>query len=267
MYISITDQCYREVTLQNRPLRIISLVPSQTELLIALGVEENLVGITRYCVHPAGLTDRITVVGGTKKVVTARLYELQPDLIICNKEENTPQIVMDCDQIAPTYVSDIATLDDALEMIVDLGKLTGASFKAKSIANTIKIAFNGIKPVATKPKVLYLIWQDPYMSIGVNTFINDMLQRAGFDNVTAQLSRYPELTLAQMVDLKPDVIMLSSEPYAFNDVDRDVVVNAFAKAESQPKVVHVDGEMFSWYGSRLTEVPSYLDALRVQFAL
>lgn len=256
MFISLTDQCYRTIELKERPVRIVSLVPSQTELLIDLGLEENLVGITRFCTHPAGLTDRITVVGGTKKIVTTRLYELQPDLIICNKEENTPQIVMDCDNIAPTYVSDISNMDDALEMIHDIGKLTGASFKAKSIVNNIKINFNGLAPVQKPLKALYLIWKEPFMTVGSDTFIHDMLQRAGFENVVKNSSRYPELTVDEIIALTPDVIMLSSEPYAFSKKDEEMLVNAFAKAELKPTVMHVDGEVFSWYGSRMLQTPS-----------
>ncbi len=261
MFISLTDQCYRTIELAERPLRIVSLVPSQTELLIDLGLEENLVGVTRFCVHPAGLTDRVTVVGGTKKIVTSRLYELQPDLIICNKEENTPAIVQDCDRIAPTYVSDIATLEDALEMIADVGKLTGASFKAKSMVNAIKIAFNGLDKKKTPVKALYLIWKDPYMSVGDNTFINDMMQHAGFENVCASLSRYPELTLDAMVELQPEVVLLSSEPYEFTSEDEHLLISAFAKANLTTKILRVDGEVFSWYGSRLLKAPEAFKVL------
>lgn len=265
MYVSLTDQCYRTIELTQRPLRIVSLVPSQTELLIDLGLEENLVGVTRFCVHPAGLTDRIQVVGGTKKIVTSRLYELQPDLIICNKEENTPEIVLACDSIAPTYVSDIATLEDALEMIADIGKLTGATFKSKSIINNTKIAYNGLKTKKAPLKALYLIWQNPFMSVGGDTFIHDMMLRAGFENVCGNATRYPELQLEDMIALQPDVLFLSSEPYVFTNDDEAVLVSAFAKANLTTKIRHVDGEMFSWYGSRLLQAPAYFEKLSTDF--
>ncbi len=263
MYVSLTDQCFRTVELLNRPLRIVSLVPSQTELLVDLGLEEHLVGITRFCVHPVGLTDRITVVGGTKKIVTSRLYELQPDLIICNKEENTPEIVLACDGIAPTYVSDIATLEDALEMIADLGKLTGTTFKSKSIINAIKIAFNGLRVAKTPVTALYLIWQNPYMSVGADTFIHDMMLRAGLKNICESTTRYPELQLEEIIALQPEVILLSSEPYVFTIGDEAVMVSAFAKANLTTKILRVDGEMFSWYGSRLSKAPAYFQNLGI----
>lgn len=259
MYCTLTDQCYREVSLEQRPLRIVSLVPSQTELLIDLGLEEHLAGITRYCVHPSGLTHRVAVMGGTKKVVEARLREAQPDLIICNKEENTPEIVLMCDHIAPTYVSDISNLDDAVEMIHDLGKLTGAGFKAKSLARKIQMDFNHLPKITSTQKALYLIWKNPYMSIGNDTFIHDIMSKAGLENVFKDELRYPELTLDQMVALEPEVILFSSEPYAFTDEDLDEVEQAFSKAGlNLPQCTLVDGELFSWYGSRLLKTPTYL---------
>lgn len=264
MYISITDQCYNTIELQQRPLRIVSLVPSQTELLVDLGLEEHLVGITRFCEFPAGLVDRIPVMGGTKKVVMSRVKEALPDLIICNKEENTKDIVLACQQIAPTYVSDIKNLENAIEMIQDIGKLTGSSFKAKSLTRSININFNHLeKELSVFKNALYLIWKDPYMTVGGDTFIHDMMKRAGFSNIMEPTTRYPELTLDNMVNLQPDVILFSSEPYTFKNTDIAVFEDAFAKAELQkPILLQVDGSYFSWYGSRLKDAPAYFKTLR-----
>ncbi|PQJ30540.1 iron ABC transporter substrate-binding protein [Nonlabens arenilitoris] len=264
MFISITDQCYRIVELPQRPLRIVSLVPSQTELLVDLGLEDHLVGITRFCEYPAGLIDKIKVVGGTKKVIASRIWEVKPDLIICNKEENTQEIVLACQEIAPTYVSDIANLDDAMEMITDLGKMTGTSFKAKSLVNRIKINFNHFeKESHSAINALYLIWKDPYMTVGSDTFIHDIMERGGYKNMMDGASRYPELTLQNIVNLNPQVIMLSSEPYAFNDLDKKEFEDAFAKAGlKSPQLLHVDGTYFSWYGSRLKNTVDYIRELR-----
>ncbi|MGJ8684094.1 MAG: ABC transporter substrate-binding protein [Nonlabens sp.] len=263
MYCSITDQCYRTVEIAERPLRIVSLVPSQTELLVDLGLEEHLVGITRFCEYPEGLLDRIKVVGGTKKVVASRIWEVKPDLIICNKEENTEEIVLACQEIAPTYVSDISNLEDAIEMIKDVGKMTGSSFKAKSLASAININFNHLEKLTTEhQEALYLIWKNPYMSIGSDTFIHDMVKRAGYNNIMDGASRYPELTLENIVNLNPDVIMFSSEPYAFTEADKKEIEDAFAKAElKQPHYLNVDGTYFSWYGSRLKNAPDYFKGL------
>lgn len=263
MFASITDQCYRNVSLAVRPLRIVSLVPSQTELLIDLGLEELLVGVTRFCVHPTGLTDQVNVMGGTKKIVSSRLYEAQPDLIICNKEENTSEMVSLCDSIAPTYVSDIQDLNDAYQMILDLGILTGASFKAKSIVRQIKMGFNKLPIQQQKEKALYLIWKNPYMSIGSDTFIHDMLNRAGYDNVMQGTTRYPELSAGDIIAAVPDVIFCSSEPYPFVDEDMKELEQAFLSANAKtPRIIKVDGEMFSWYGSRLLHAPEYFLNLR-----
>jgi len=247
MYISITDQCY-----------------SQTELLVDLGLEEYLVGITRFCEFPIGLTERIAVMGGTKKVVTSRIWEAQPDLIICNKEENTKAIVLACEEIAPTYVSDINNLNDALEMINDIGRLTGTSFKAKSLANSIKISFNHFeKSKSVLQEALYLIWKKPYMTVGSDTFIHDMMIRAGYTNIMDGASRYPELTIDNIVNLNPEVILFSSEPYTFTESDRVEVEVAFTKAElEKPTFLSVDGTYFSWYGSRLKDTPGYFKGLQ-----
>ncbi|WP_124979831.1 ABC transporter substrate-binding protein [Nonlabens xiamenensis] len=270
MFCKIPDQMGRIIALDKMPQRIISLVPSQTELLIDLGLRDRLVGITRYCVHPNNLTEEITVVGGTKKTVNSRILDLQPDLIIANKEENTAETVSFCDQIAPTYVSDIDDLEQALDMIKDLGTLTGSSFKAKSVARKIRSAFNRM-PVFDRPKkAVYLIWKDPYMSIGQSTFINDMLQKAGFENLTSKLSRYPSLQIEDIIALQPEVVLLSSEPYPFTESDAGELREAFLKAPSQhpvqpnlvPEFKIVDGEMFSWYGSRLLKAPDYFIRLQ-----
>lgn len=203
MFCKVTDQLDRLIQVEALPERIISLVPSQTELLVDLGLRDKLVGITRFCVHPQGLTDEVKVLGGTKKIVRDRLVELQPDLIICNKEENTPEIVEFCDQIAPTYISDVNSLEDAVEMIQDVGTLTGTSFKAKSLSRKIKSSFNSFDKFKDL-KALYLIWKDPYMAVGSNTFIDNIMKKAGLKNSAENMNRYPELDLDKMVALQPN---------------------------------------------------------------
>jgi ABC-type Fe3+-hydroxamate transport system substrate-binding protein len=269
MFCQITDQLDRVIALDDLPLRIISLVPSQTELLVDLGLKDRLVGITRYCIHPKELIDEVEVVGGTKKIVQSRIIEAQPDLIICNKEENTQDIVSFCDTVAPVYVSDVSTLENALDMIRDVGVLTGASFKAKSLARNIGQAFKQLSKPDQIKRALYLIWKEPYMAVGGDTFINDMLEKAGFDNVCKEMERYPEFTMDQMVELQPDVIFLSTEPYPFKASDKKLFYQPFLMAPSinpvkpniDPKVIVADGEMFSWYGSRLLQAPAYFKKL------
>ncbi len=270
MFCNIPDQLGRMIALDQLPERIISLVPSQTELLIDLGLKDRIVGVTRYCIHPAGLIDEKSVVGGTKKIVESRIIELQPDLILCNREENNQKIVEFCDHIAPTYVSDIDNLEQALEMIADVGELTGAKFKAKSLSRNISSAFKSLNKPSVEHKALYLIWKKPYMSVGTGTFINDMIERAGFKNAASDLTRYPELEVEEMIKLQPDTVFLSSEPYPFTTDDIAELKLAFLTAPSQdpvkPNVIPdfkvVDGELFSWYGSRLLKTPEYLQTLQ-----
>ena len=268
MSISINDQCQRTVDLEAIPKRIISLVPSQTELLYDLGLENHIVGITRFCVHPQQALEHKIVVGGTKKIVEKRVRDLKPDLIICNKEENTPQIVDFCSSICPTYVSDVATLSDALEMIDHLSKLTGSTTIAQKLSSDIAVEFKKLANLPSKLRALYLIWKKPYMSVGRDTFINEMMSHAGFRNVLDDQVRYPQLELNDIINLKPDVILLSSEPYSFTTSDADDINFAFAKAnQPQKRIIIVDGEPFSWYGSRLLQSPAYFRKLREQLQM
>lgn len=254
----MNDQLGRAVNLQGEARRIVSLVPSISETVWELGAESRLVGITRYCVHPCSLLESKTVVGGTKKIVPDRILKLEPDLILLNKEENSEQIFKQCSTIAPIYVSDIASLADAMQMISDLGKLLGQNQKSSELNQAIGHQLDLLDRISVKPlKVLYLIWNKPIMGVGGDTFIHHMLQRSGFDNVLEGEIRYPELDKDRIKELDPDLILLSSEPYEFKEED----VIAFAKAY-KTKTLLVDGEMFSWYGSRLVEALKYLKRLR-----
>jgi ABC-type Fe3+-hydroxamate transport system substrate-binding protein len=263
VFVQLTDQCNRQVSVKEKPKRIISLVPSQTELLYDLGLGNSIVGITRFCVHPEHALKNKRVVGGTKKIVENRIRELQPDLIICNKEENTKEIVAFCDSIATTYISDISTLEDSLEMIQHIARLTGTQQKAEEITTQLKTNFKKLTSFKMKKRALYLIWKKPYMSVGNDTFIHDMINKAGFENVMKDHKRYPQLELQDIVDLQPEVILLSSEPYNFKEADQLELCSAFAKAVKKvPQCITVDGEMFSWYGSRLLKAPLHFKAVQ-----
>ncbi len=263
MAISIIDQCGRTVTVHQSPQRIVSLVPSLTELLYDLELESRIVGITRYCVYPQRAINDKTVVGGTKKIIAKRLKDLQPDLIICNKEENTKEMVTQCEGIAPTYVSNIAVLDEVTQMIKDIGTLTTTQQNASQINADIATAFARLSEYPVSKTALYLIWKNPYMTVGNDTFIHDMVERIGVKNVAENHQRYPQITIEEIIALQPDVILFSSEPYAFNTMDVDEMKSAFIKANLPLPQCHiVDGELFSWYGSRLLKTPDYLTELR-----
>lgn len=255
------DPIGNSITLKSTPKRIVSLVPSQTELLVDLGLEEAIVGITKFCVHPIGLRATKTVIGGTKKVNYDKIHLLNPDLIIANKEENTKEIVEQLQKHFPVWTTDILTIKDNLTMIADFGKLLDCEDKAEELQYKITEALKDFKLfVADIPlqKVVYLIWKNPYMAAGNGNFIHELLQLNRFENICQKTARYPEVDLEKICKNTPlDYIFLSSEPYPFKAEDA-AEIKAFAR---KAKVVLVDGEMFSWYGSRLLKSFEYFKRL------
>lgn len=243
------------------PKRIISLVPSQTELLFDLGLDEKISGITKFCIHPATKVKDKVIVGGTKTLNINKIQSLRPDLIIANKEENTREEIEELQRQYVVHVTDVASLPDALAMIRDVGKLVGKSSEAEHIAQTIETTLCPL-PVAPRPSVAYFIWRRPYMVAANATFIHSMLEVAGFQNVFADRTRYPEITPDDLKAAQPDLIFLSSEPYPFSDKHVAEVQAICPLAH----VVVVDGELFSWYGSRLLRASDYFRNLRNEIA-
>ena len=177
---AFTDQTGRTILLEYIPQRIISLVPSQTELLFDLGLDEQVIGITKFCVHPPEWFYTKTRVGGTKKLHIDTIHQLQPDLIIANKEENVKEQIEECAKNYPVWVSDVNNLADAYEMIEQIGLMTGKIEKAGSLIARIKTNFSQLPTNDSRLKAAYLIWNDPYMTVGGDTFIHSMLEAAGF---------------------------------------------------------------------------------------
>lgn len=240
--------------------RIISLVPSQTELLYDLGLNDEVVGITKFCIHPEHWFRNKTRIGGTKDVKFDRVKALSPTLIIANKEENVKEQVEALAEIALVYTTDISTLEDAYCMIQKIGTLTNTSRKAEEIISNIKEKFRMLsEQVLEQPTktCLYLIWKDPFMSVGRDTFIHDMMLHCKLENVISNESRYPTITHEQIKILDPDIILLSSEPYPFKEKH----IAELQALVPQTTILLVDGEMFSWYGSRLQHSPAYFCGL------
>lgn len=250
------DQLNREINLPAMPARIISLVPSQTELLFELGLEERITGITKFCIHPAGKVTSVAKIGGTKQLDIAKIKSLNPDLIIANKEENERSQIEELMQHYPVWISDITCLGDAIDMIYRVGEITGKKAEAEALGSEIKRGFDGLTPSTGTKRVVYLIWRKPYMAAGQRTFITDMLQRCGFINGIAQ-ARYPEITAEELKIINPDLILLSSEPYPFAEKH----IAEFKTIVPSAEVKLVDGEMFSWYGSRLKYAPGYFGSV------
>ncbi len=255
----LTDARGRTIRLAHPPRRIVSLVPSLTELLAALGLDKAVVGLTRFCVRPPDWKRRKTIVGGTKQVNYERLLGLQPELILANLEENTREIVETLDPHVPVFVTHVCTLEEALQMIRQVGYLTGTEAAAETLITTIAERFAGL-PTYPPRRTLYLIWRDPYMSVGHDTFIHDMLRRGGFENVCADRTRYPVLTPEEIHALHPEVVLLSSEPYPFKEKH----IEELRPLCPEATFLLVDGQPFSWYGARLLETPAYLRHLQTQ---
>ncbi|HVI44945.1 MAG TPA: helical backbone metal receptor [Chitinophaga sp.] len=255
--MQFTDQLQRTITLAKLPGKIVSLVPSQTELLYALGLDAEVVGITKFCVHPESWFRSKTRVGGTKHVHIDIVQQLSPDLIIANKEENT---AADVDALAahfPVWVSDIKCLQDACDMINGVGAVTGRAVEAAALVEKIQQGFAQLSCAATPIPTAYFIWRDPWMAAGGDTFIHEMLYRCGFENVFEHLTRYPSITPEQLAASGSRLVLLSSEPYPFKE-KHIAEIRAYLP---EAQVLLVDGEMFSWYGSRLLEAPAYFREL------
>lgn len=257
--------------------RIVSLVPSLTELLYALRLDDEVVGITKFCIHPEVWFRSKERIGGTKTVNIAIVKSLLPDLIIANKEENVKEQIEELQQFAPVYITDINNFEDALEAIMTIGNLVNRPLEATKLANEIKNAFTKITPLQTSIDTAYFIWKDPYMAAGGNTFINSMLGLCGLHNIFENISRYPEINLGEMLFSSArlpainekssfnrqistslptstcQLILLSSEPYPFSKKH----VEELQAHTHGTKILLVDGEMFSWYGSRMLLAADY----------
>ncbi len=250
------DQMNRSVEIPSTPKRIISIVPSQTELLFDLGLDEEVIGITKFCIHPDNQFKQKLKVGGTKALNIKLIKELKPDLISGNKEENEKDQIEELMQSFPVWMSDITDLTGAIDMINKVGELVGKKSEAAELVKSINYGFSQMKIQSQGVKVAYLIWRKPYIIAGKGTLIDDMLKRCGLNNAFG-LDRYPEVFPAQIVEANPDVVFLSSEPYPFKDRH----ITEFKALVPHANVQLVDGELFSWYGSRLLQTPEYFNQL------
>jgi len=231
------------------------LVPSITELAFDLGFD--VIGKTKFCVHPKNL-DSVIRVGGTKNVKVDLVKKLEPDLILANKEENTkPKVEALIAAGLPVFISDVSTIDQSLDLIERLGKIGGFEESAKVLMETISEGFSSIPHIQPRPRVLYLIWQKPFMASGTDTYISDLMGHLNIENVLTAWGergfRYPEITLKQIEELNPDFILLSSEPYPFRETHCRSISSTMGI-----RTLLVDGECFSWYGSRQAKSIDYL---------
>ena len=252
-----TDMMGRTVDIKYPPRRIVSVVPSQTELLYDLGLDNEIAGITKFCVHPDSWFRTKTRVGGTKKLDIDTIRILNPDLIIANKEENEKEHIELLAKEFPVWISDIKSIPDALQMIQVVGLIVDREEKANRIVDDIVAGFTTLQQTVAIKRVAYFIWYNPWMSVGSDTFINSMILTLGWQNVFADKTRYPEISPEELRACNPDLVLLSSEPYPFKEKHIAEVKAILPKAD----VLLVDGEMFSWYGSRMMKAGDYMSQL------
>lgn len=258
---TFTDQLGTLHQFENTPKRIVSLVPSQTELLYDLGLEDSIVGITKFCVHPVHFKSTKKIVGGTKQVKIDKIRELQPDIIIANKEENTKEMVEELSRICPVWVTNIITIGDNLQMISDFGQLFNKRTEAQKWLDKLNFAYQDFQHfIKDQPikKAAYFIWANPYMVAGKETFINELLKLNHYQNIYEEKGRYPEIELKKIrMEGDPDLVFLSSEPFPFKD-EHAFEIGRFTH---HAKTIFVDGEYFSWHGSRLVKAFEYFKKL------
>lgn len=238
------DQMGRKVEIDFPANRVISLVPSITEFLIDLGV--NVVGRTKFCIHPKDSVKDIPIIGGTKKFRFDKISELSPDLIIGNKEENYSEGIKELEQRYPVWMSDIRSIEQSERMMLMLGNLFGEADRAQHFISRLRMRMNGLKNIF-EGRVLYLIWEKPWMAVGTDTYIHDFLTHLGYKNVITD-NRYPEIATPKKLQiLNPQYLLLSSEPFPFGKEH----VEEFQRLLPHAIVRLVEGEFYSWYGTRL----------------
>lgn len=248
--------------------RIISLVPSITLLLFDLGLEKNIVGRTKFCIHPKEKINSIPTIGGTKQFDIEKIRLLKPDLIIANKEENEKEQIEALKKEFMVLVTDVKNLEDNYKMIEKIGKLTKTENRAREIIIQTKHNFETFKetlsPSLSPPiniGTLYLIWRKPYMTIGKDTFIHSMLESMGLKNMFGHQTRYPIIHNFQTSYFSNcKLVLLSSEPYPFTEKH----IREIQQQLPHAKIVLVDGEFFSWYGSKIKDAPAYFKSLLKQ---
>ena len=239
------------------PNKIISLVPSLTELLFDLGLENKIKGITQFCISPAEKVKTVEKIGGTKNINLTKIEQIKPDLIIASKEENVKEQIEKLSKKYNIYLTDINTFDNALSEIKNIGKITKTEKKAKEITNKIIDNFTKISSSLNNKTFAFFIWNKPLMVVGQNTFINDIMAKIGGKNIyNFKPDRYPETTITEIENLKPDIIFLSTEPYKFTEKHKKLFVNL-----NRTKIFIVECEYFAWYGSRLIKTPEYINKL------
>ena len=262
-----TDALGRRFDFAAPPRRIVSLVPSWSETLFALGAGDSLVGVTEYCVHPAEGVAKLAKVGGTKNPAVAVIAGLRPDLVLANKEENRQRDVERLEAAGlRVFVTYARTVREAAAELRALGRITGREAAGEAIAAEVetRLATTEAVPPGRRPRAAALVWRDPLMVVGGDTFASDLMRCAGAENPFAAASgRYPRVTRAELEAAAPDVLLLPTEPYRFEERDRLEFLGLDCPAGQSGRVHVIEGELLTWYGPRMARA---LDTLARLFA-
>lgn len=261
----MTDDLGYTVSLDREPQRVVSLVPSLTETLALLELGERLVGATDYCIHPAAALAGIARVGGTKNVDVPAVLALEPDLVVANAEENTREEITALQQETSVFITHPRTVADAIRTVEHLGRLTGLEAQAADWAEGCRHLLGRLHGTVPRGRLrtACLVWREPWMAAGGDTYISDLLNTFGFDNVYAgATARYPATSLAELGSLEPQVVLLPDEPYRFEPSHESEITGALAEYGCRPRTVLLDGTMLAWYGWRTRDGFAYVAALR-----
>jgi ABC-type Fe3+-hydroxamate transport system substrate-binding protein len=245
------------------PNRIVSLVPSLTEGLFSFGVGERVVGRTRYCLWPPRAVGRVPTVGGTKKVDVRRVLELEPDLVVAVKEENTRENIEELEEAGiPVFVGAPEDVVGAIRLLRELAGRVEAP-RTQAVMGPIERVYGRLKNGAAReaPRVFVPIWKKPYMSIGSDTYVHDVLETCGGENVCGDAMRYPTITLEEVEAAQPEIVLLPDEPYPFSAEDLEDFYALDVPAASSDRMHLVDGKLLAWYGPRMASSFVQLAAL------
>lgn len=249
---TLTDQLGRRLHLPVLPNRIVSLCPSVTETLFALGAGKRVIACTDYCRHPAEIIAALPSIGGTKTVNEIRLRQLHPDLIVSVREENDERQIAALASDLPVLILDPVDIASALSGLSLLGLVVGCTDTARALVQTIHDAFDTL-PRLDNCAALYLIWRKPFMTAGHGTYIGDVMARLGLQNAASTTERYPVLDTLTLEANQPRLLLAASEPFPFAEKHLPELRRLAPNAE----IILVDGEMFGWHGARMLKAADY----------
>jgi ABC-type Fe3+-hydroxamate transport system substrate-binding protein len=257
--MQIADDLGFRVELERPPERIVSLVPSWTETLFALGFNSEVVGVTKFCAEPAAAVVSISKVGGTKNPDVRAIMKLEPELVIANAEENRRE---DIERLRargiPVFTTYPKTVPGAVDSILRMGRALGREAEAGALAREITLSVSGIEAglgvwSKLRLRVFCPIWKNPWMSFNGDTYAHDVLRMLGFNNVFASAGeRYPTTTVEAAVELRPDIVILPDEPYEFDD-DDVAELKTMLPAALARRVLIVSGRDLHWYGVHMVK--------------